>query len=1070
MQSMTTNKLLGTSILGAVVAATLLTPPASAVVVQVNGEIIPDCADNIAYALARGELAGNVSTNCPSQFPLGSPACWSQAAGGVADCTGTAAPTVPVNTGAQGSQGPLNPVNDASVNPQVFAIPKVAGAGNTTVFGKVTATFIWRNTAYYRNSFGWYNVGDDVTTLTNLHPILPSWPPPPPGTTPYDQAGEGAPFQATVDFQAQFTAGTYKGGFVGFYLMTPESQADVNTTTYPNWDTCNVDGNPRGYYPYAGTYSGHARNPPTPPANSCVGYMYFTESALNGDGNYVHSLIYQTKVLDPTLVRFSDFYFSFEDTYRSNDIGYADNTIFVQGLVTPCVPKPEICNGLDDDCDGVIDNNPVDASGSCSQIANNHPGVGICKAGTEVCRLPVAQGGVAGTPGHSSNDALFCDGEVGPAQEACDGLDDNCDGVVDDPNGVTDPTKQVWGATTNSVPLPNECASLLGSCLGSTECVNGTPTCVDTDGPAPEKCDGKDDNCNGIIDDNPSDVGAPCYPPGGTPVGICKAGVTVCLPGNSASDTLQCQGWVGPDKSEVCNGLDDNCNGKVDDNPVDVGPSFPCTPAGVSGVCTPGYFVCVNGARVCANFGFGTPETCNGKDDNCDGIIDDNPIDANLPCGSSVGACKQGTLTCRLPNSNGGQPDVPGHSAGDVLICDGATGPTAEQCDGIDNNCDGVVDDGPDGTPNSLPGVGVDCSTSCGNGKTVCKDGSIQCVGTSGGTVEVCNGVDDDCDGIIDDNPIDAGGPCGTIVINSSVPQNPDCKLGTLVCRLPDSQGGVPGQPGHSIGDQLECDGQVAGSPEECNGIDDDCNGVVDDNVPGQGAPCPPAGLTLPLTGECRPGELFCIGGSMKCEGAIGPSAPVCDGKDHNCDGQMDVGPCANPLDQCIRGACRPPCGEGEFSNCPGGTTCAGGYCVPPDCTSTCGAGTVCNLTTGQCDETDGGGATASAGGGGSMSTPDGGASLNAGGASSGGGAPDAGTLAGAGGSGRAGSTGSSGGGNMIPPLAPPDTYGLATGGGGCACRATPARTSGEPLLAAVLVGGVLFRRRSRRPSRGGRR
>jgi Notch-like protein len=1039
---------------------------ANAVVTQVNGKIVPDCADNIAYALARGELAGNCATPFPLSSVTGAATCWSQATHNVSDCSGTAAPAVPNNAGAPGSQGSINAVNEARTDPQVFAIPKVAGPGNTTVFGTVTGTFIWRNTAGYRNTFGWYNVGDDVTTLTNLHPILPSWPPPAGGGgNAYDQAGEGSPYQASIDFQAAFQSGDYKGGFVGFYLMAPQNQAGVNTTTYPNWDSCTQQGHARGYYPYAGAYTGAPPTPAAPPADSCVGYTYFTEKALNGDGNYVHFLIFQTKVLDSKKVRYQNYYFTFEDTYRSNDIGYADNTVFVQGLVVPCTPQPETCNGQDDDCDGVIDNSPVDSGGTCSQIPGNKPGIGICIAGTEICRLPTAQGGVAGTANHASGDQLFCDGEIGPTKESCNGLDDDCSGKVDDPGGITDPTKQIWGSATGTIPIPDQCAGLNGACTGTTECINGAPTCAEQSFPSPEKCNGKDDNCNNIIDDNPTDVGAPCYPPGGTIQGICQAGVTVCLPGNNASDTLQCQGYVGPKPSETCNGLDDNCNGQVDENATDVGPKFPCTPPDATGVCTPGYYVCVNGARVCENYGFGTPETCNGKDDDCNGVIDNTPIDANLPCGSSVGACAPGKLTCRLPDTAGGVPGTPNNDPGDKLICDGGQGPSPEQCDGIDNNCDGTVDNGPDGTPNTLPGVGVDCSTACGKGKTACKDGSIQCLGTTGGTVEVCNGKDDDCNGIIDNSPIDAGGTCGTVVIDPNIKQSPLCALGTYVCRLPEAQGGVPGQSGNAAGDQIFCDGQVTGTDETCNGIDDNCNGVVDENVPGQGGDCAPAGATLPLLGDCRPGKLYCISGKMQCVGGVGPEPEVCDGHDHNCDGKVDKGSCTDPTSQCIRGACRSPCSSTEFSNCPGGTTCNGGYCVPPDCTGQCASGQICNGVSGQCETADGGIVVAS---GGSSGTGSGGASSTSPDSGTSGAAGDSGLVASNGGSGASGASGA--GGAQNGDTASSNKYGLATGGGGCSCTLTKTTSpSGGVVLAALGLVATLGRR-VRRRSRHGRR
>src|SRR5262249_37012195 len=129
-------------------------------------------------------------------------------------------------------------------------------------------------------------------------------------------------------------------------------------------------------------------------------------------------------------------------------------------------------------------------------------------------------------------------------------------------------------------------------------------------------------------------------------------------------------------KTEVCNGLDDNCNGLVDEN-------------GVCQQCVP------------------TPEVCNGMDDDCDGIADDNPVDVGKPCGLNIGVCKPGFTAC----VNG------------ALQCAGGVGPSSEACNGLDDDCNGVVDGmtrpcygGPPGTE----GVGV------------CRAGSQACVSPIG--------------------------------------------------------------------------------------------------------------------------------------------------------------------------------------------------------------------------------------------------------------------------------------------------------------------------------------------------
>jgi hypothetical protein len=151
---------------------------------------------------------------------------------------------------------------------------------------------------------------------------------------------------------------------------------------------------------------------------------------------------------------------------------------------------------------------------------------------------------------------------------------------------------------------------------GTQHCLDGEwGPCEGYQTPQPERCNGRDDSCNGFIDDNPQDpeIGEPC----GTDVGRCRTGEVRCIDG-----ALTCFGAIEP-RPERCNGLDDDCDGIPDNNvPEQLCYTGPPETRGV-GICRSGVERCVGGELVCEFEQLPEPFDCtNGLDNTCDGQID----------------------------------------------------------------------------------------------------------------------------------------------------------------------------------------------------------------------------------------------------------------------------------------------------------------------------------------------------------------------------------------------------------------------------------------------------------------
>ncbi len=567
-----------------------------------------------------------------------------------------------------------------------------------------------------------------------------------------------------------------------------------------------------------------------------------------------------------------------------------------KGKLSDCDAKTaatEQCNSADDDCDGVTDEPVTDGSCQVTVGALACPGTPLCIGGKTTCIGPEPSEEACNGKDDDCNGKTdegcdddkdgFCDAAMGygpgtkacakgagdcddkdagrnpTAKESCNSADDNCNGLTDSDDPL--------------LPLhdPQKCEQQKGVCAGALKgaalCQGGQwQACTATDYQKAnpyyakgEVCDDKDNDCNGQGDDGCNDDGD----------GYCDAAMaTIGFPltcSKGGGDCSDADSSIGPGLAESCDGKDQGCNGVTDEGCDDDKDGQCDDSMAYQGTPT----VCPKGSGDCddqnAKRFKGALETCNGYDDNCVAGADETFPELGISCSDGKGICKaSGTYTCSADGSQ--------------AVCSVAAGkPQQEICDNLDNDCNGSTDEGCDDDKDGYCDSAMATAgkpTACPKGAGDCDDAALK---VYPGAKEVCDGLDNDCDAKTDASD-------GDLLLDD--PQL--CEKQTGTC-----QGSKKPLDLCAGGKWLACNAEgyalwnsSYSLAEKCDNQDNDCNGSADEGCDDDNdGYCNKNMLSLGAVTTCNKG----LGDCDDKDPGVWPGAEeLCDDKDNNCNIQVD--------------------------------------------------------------------------------------------------------------------------------------------------------------------------------------
>ncbi|MFH1463952.1 MAG: MopE-related protein [Pseudomonadota bacterium] len=423
---------------------------------------------------------------------------------------------------------------------------------------------------------------------------------------------------------------------------------------------------------------------------------------------------------------------------------------------------------------------------------------------------------------------------------------------------------------------------------------------------AEERCNGVDDDCDGAVDEDLLSTFYPDMDADG--FGDAGGGVEACeAPAGYVTDATDCddtEATVHPGADEPCNGVDDDCDGETDEDGEttwyrDADGDGHGDPEDSQLACTPGAGWVVVGDDCDdgrADVHPGAEEVCDGADQDCDGETDEGVLSTWYADADADGFGDPAVTAAACEPPSGYGADATDCDDGRADVFPGAT----EVCDGVDQDCDGDVDEGvlstwyadtdADGFGDATSAAAA-CEPPSGYGAdaTDCDDGDA---GVHPGADEVCDGQDDDCDGLVDEDDPDLR-DAATFYADADGDGVGDVGVTTLACSAPSD----------FVSDATDCDDAddtvYPGAVELCDGQDDDCDGLVDEDDPevadaltfyadADGDGFGDAGVT---TLACSAPSDF-VTDATDCDDVLDTVFPGadehCDGVDEDCDGLAD--------------------------------------------------------------------------------------------------------------------------------------------------------------------------------------